>query len=201
MKNVVSKIEQKAGELTLHLLGILRRLKLQRVVKNGEIYYKYEEKLYPEYLTQGNAKMFIEDVTKKYCTGKGIDIGASQWPLEGAISIENEKHQNAYKLDNFEDDTLDFVFSSHCLEHLERWQIALSLWIRKIRYGGILFLYLPHQSMELWHPGGPWVGGFHKWIPSYEIISQFLVKNGMDIIEYEPNKDKYWSFHIVARKI
>jgi len=92
---------------------------------------------------------------------------------------------------NFADESLDFVFSSHCLEHLDKWQYALKLWIAKLRLNGILFLYLPHKSMRLWNPGGPWVGSNHKWIPSYQVINQFLIGHGMEILEYNPERDMF----------
>ena len=172
-----------------------------RTRKNGQIFHKYRGVYYPDYLNKGNASSFISSKAKEYCNGRGIDIGADKWPQPGAIAILNETSQNAYKLDNFADNSLDYVFSSHCLEHLDNWQDALSLWISKIKPDGILFLYLPHKTMRLWNRGEPWVGFDHKWIPEAEIVNSFLVKNGMKIIEYNPDKDNYWSFHIVAKKI
>jgi len=178
----------------------IKQNQIKRIEENGEVFYKYRGDLYPAYLNRGNARRFIADKAEQYCQGKGIDIGAGNWPLSGVIPIQNEEHQNAYKLDNFADGSLDFVFSSHCLEHLNKWQNALKLWIRKLRINGILFLYLPHKSMRLWNPGSPW-GNKHKWIPSYEIVNQFLIGHGMKIVDYNPEKDKYWSFHIIAKKI
>ena len=183
-----------------YLLLLFKKIQVKRIEKNGEIFYKYKQHLYPEYLKKGNAASFILDKAKKFCAGKGIDIGAGEWPLPGAIPVRNEEQQNAYKL-NFLDNSLDYVFSSHCLEHLDKWQDALKLWIRKLKTNGILFLYLPHKSMRLWNPWGPWVGDDHKWIPDYKVINEFLIDNNMEIIEYNPRKDTYYSFHIIAKKI
>jgi SAM-dependent methyltransferase len=173
---------------------------LRKVVKGGNIYYRFRGELYPESLTGGNAAAFIEETAKLYCHGKGLDIGPGKWPLKGAISVENGNDQNAYNLDRFEDNSLDFVFSSHCLEHLKRWEDALSVWIRKLKAGGILFLYLPHESMKMWRPGGPWARHHHVWIPTVEKIHPFLKQNGMEILDYNPDKDQAWGFHIVAKK-
>ena len=183
-----------------HMLGGLRRLMVRKISKDGKIFYQYKGEFYPEYLNQGNAQSFISEKALAYCDGTGIDVGADRWPLAGAIPILNKATQNAYKLDNFQDGSLDYIFSSHCLEHLGNWQDALALWIRKLRKGGIIFLYLPHESMKLWHRGGPWIGGHHKWRPTYQILIPFLQRHGVEILEFNPFRDEYWSFHIVGKK-
>jgi len=45
------------------------------------------------------------------------------------------------------------------------------------------------------------VGPGHKWIPTYEVLTEFLSNQGIEIIEYNPDRDEYWSFHVVGRKI
>lgn len=179
----------------------VRDLILVRKVVSGDVYFKFRGDLYPEVLKGGNAAAFICETAKFFCHGKGLDIGPGKWPLKGAIPVENEEDQNAYNLGRFEDYSLDFVFSSHCLEHLKRWEDALSTWIRKLKAGGILFLYLPHESMKMWRPGGPWARHHHVWIPTVRMINPFLKQNGMDIVEYNPGKDDAWGFHIVAKKL
>lgn len=184
-----------------YIIVRIKRLQVSKVVKNGELFYKYKGVLYPDYLNHGNACQFIAEKALTYCKGRGIDVGADKWPLPGAIPILDEEHINAYDLSAFAYNSLDYVFSSHCLEHLDRWEEALALWIRKLKIGGILFLYLPHESMELWNPMGPWVGNAHKWTPKHEILLRFLSEHGIDIIEYNSSRDKYWSFHIVGKRI
>ena len=96
----------------------------------------------------GNAVDHIK--SKASGTAKtGLDIGCKIWPLEGAVGIDNHPDENAYKLDRWADNSLDFIFSSHCLEHLDRWEDALTLWCQKIKKGGVIFGRLPHSSMEL----------------------------------------------------
>jgi len=189
------------SEIKLQFWNIRDKLFVRKVVSKGDVYYKHKGQLYPEFLTGGNAAVFIYKTAKLYCRGKGLDIGPGKWPLDGAIPIENDEDQNAYNLDSFKLNSLDYVFSSHCLEHLERWKEALSLWIRKLKVGGILFLYLPHKSMKMWRPGGPWARHHHVWIPTVEKINSFLTQNGMEIVDYNPDRDEAWSFHIVAKKL
>jgi len=76
----------------------------------------------------------------------------------------------------------------------------LELWIRKLKPGGKLYLYLPHESMMLWRRGGPWVGLGHKWRPTHEVLIPFLEHHGMRPIEFNSSRDSYWSFHIVASR-
>jgi SAM-dependent methyltransferase len=178
----------------------MKRLRVRRVVGGGDVFYAYKGELYPAYLSGGNAVRFILDKAREYCVGTGIDVGANQWPFPGAVPIHDTPGENAYRLDRFADARLDYVFSSHCLEHLDRWQDALRLWIRKLRTGGVLFLYLPHVSNELWKPGGPWVGDGHVWSPTWEVLCPFLEGEGMAILEFSRGRDHYWSFHIAARR-
>lgn len=178
----------------------LNRNRVHIITIGEQNFYKYRGRLYPGYLNNGNAISFIKEKALGYCSGKGIDVGADKWPFPGAIPIQNEVHQNANKLDRFENESLDYVFSSHCLEHVDDWKDALQLWISKLKIGGIMFLYLPHKSNKLWKPGGPWVGMGHKWSPTYQDIIKFISKNGMEIIEYNNWRDEYWSFFVAARK-
>ena len=41
----------------------------------------------------------------------------------------------------------DFIYSSHTLEHMENVEIALSNWIRLLRKGGNLILYIPDRDL------------------------------------------------------
>ncbi|OGF69629.1 hypothetical protein A3H65_04040 [Candidatus Giovannonibacteria bacterium RIFCSPLOWO2_02_FULL_45_14] len=178
---------------------IRKELFLKKIERSGEVYLSYKDELYPEYLFKKKGSAQIHKRALLYCRGRGIDIGAGAWPLSGAKAIENITEENAYKLDRFPDNSLDFVFSSHCLEHLERWREALSLWNLKLKKGGALFLYLPHESMKLWKPREIFGMG-HVWSPTWQTLIPFLEKKGMKIKEFEPNRDKFWSFHIAARK-
>ena len=168
-------------------------------IVGGRCFTEYDGVLYPERVQRGNAAAFIRPLAESYCVGRGLDIGASKWPLPGAVTIQDDKTENAYRLDRFADRELDFIFSSHSLEHLARWQVALKLWIRKLRIGGILFLYMPHKSMKLWVKGMP--GVKHQWVPDHETIIPFLEANGMEIVEFNPWHDGFWGFHIVARRV
>ena len=82
--------------------------------------YSYKGDNYPEYIRNGNAVEHIEVIAKQFCKGKGLDIGGFYgWTLPGAIPIniaDNILDYDAYKLPDYKE--LDYIFSSHCLEHL-----------------------------------------------------------------------------------
>jgi ADP-heptose:LPS heptosyltransferase/predicted SAM-dependent methyltransferase len=48
---------------------------------------------------------------------------------------------------NFHRESVDAVFSSHCLEHIEDFRAALAAWWSLIKVGGHLVLYLPHRDL------------------------------------------------------
>ena len=188
------------AEILAHIRFLTDPERVRRVQRRGEWFYQYRGVLYPDYLNHGNAAEHIRDTARRYCQGRGIDIGADRWPFPGAIPVYNEPHQNAYRLDALADGSLDYVHSSHCLEHLDRWQDALRLWVRKLKPGGHLFLYLPHEDMKLWNPGSPWVRDGHKWQPTLAVLKPFLESLGLQVIEATAGHDDYWSFHVVAQK-
>ena len=198
--NILLKAILKPGRVIAYLRWRWHTYQVRRVEKDGKIFHEFKGELYPDELNHGNAQQWIGRKAMTYCQGKGIDVGADRWPFSNAIPVRNEPQQNAYKLDQIADGSLDYVFSSHCLEHLDQWQDALKLWIQKLQRGGVLFLYLPHESMKMWNPEGPWVGLGHKWQPKFEILKPFLEQHGMEIIDSTPGRDEHWSFHIVGRK-
>lgn len=197
---IIRRAVRHPDEIVPGIVCLYTRTRVKRVVENGQVFHEYRGERYPDALTRGNAAEHIVETAKRFCAGNGIDIGADQWPFPGATPVNDGWGENAYRLDRFADASLDYVFSSHCLEHLARWREALRLWIRKLKPGGILFLYLPHESCALWRPGAPWVGGAHKWSPTWQALNPFLEMCGMEIVEYNPGRDQYWSFHVVAKR-
>jgi SAM-dependent methyltransferase len=161
----------------------------------------YQNTFYPDYLTVGGAGHAIFEEALKHCEGNGIDVGAGLWPLPGATPVDLWRGAGTNKcMADFEKDSLDYVFSSHCLEHIETWQESLREWIDRVRVGGTIFLYLPHPGCAIWHPGSPFVGGAHKWIPTPHVIQQALEQMGCQITHLNTGPDAMHSFFICAQK-
>lgn len=160
----------------------------------------YKQGFYADYLTVGGASHAIFPRALKYCHGTGIDVGAGLWPLPGATAVDVWRGPGAGKLiSDFDDRSLDYVFSSHCLEHIENWREALAEWVRKLRPDGTIFLYLPHPYCAIWHPGSPFVGDGHKWSPRPEIIKQALEEMECRIEASDDGPDAMQSFYVCAR--
>jgi len=151
---------------------------------------------YPGFLLRGDAAAVCRYHARRYCQGRGLDIGAGRSPFPGARPIEDRAEENAYQLAEA-DGALDYVFSSHCLEHLERWPEALREWRRVLKPGGILYLYLPHPACVMWQPA---VLRHHRWQPEPDRLAQHLEGLGFDVLELGLMPDAYLSFPLVARR-
>ncbi|MBM3546062.1 MAG: class I SAM-dependent methyltransferase [Alphaproteobacteria bacterium] len=92
----------------------------------------------------------------KYLVGDGIDIGAgpdsigayaSLFPLVKSVRAWDMPDGDAMLMASVADASLDFVHSSHCLEHLEDPYVALGHWLRICRPGGYLVVIIPDEDL------------------------------------------------------
>lgn len=161
----------------------------------------YHGRFYPDYLTVGGASHAIVSVALKYCQGNGVDVGAGLWPLPGAVAVDLERGVGSgLSIADFENVSLDYVFSSHCLEHIENWRASLAEWANKIKPGGTIFLYLPHPECAIWHPNSPFVGNGHKWVPTPDIIKDALSILECEITVSDDGPDAMQSFFVCGKK-
>lgn len=131
----------------------------------------YNGKYYPQFQAEGNAAKFIIPFAKEVCIGEGLDIGCGkkEWAFLGAIPVDPEI--NGWDDLNLPEGKFDYIFSSHCLEHVNNYVDTLIYWRSKIRSGGTLFMYLPDYSQEYWRP---WNNRKHKHIFTPKIIKDCL---------------------------
>jgi SAM-dependent methyltransferase len=115
----------------------------------SDLIFEYRGVTYPSFIKHGNACQFITPIAQKFCKGEGLDVGAGPWPLPGATPVELRDGGDAMDLPP---GSFDYVFSSHCLEHLANPVAALEHWRSRLKPGGVLFLYLPHPDMQYWRP-------------------------------------------------
>jgi len=89
----------------------------------------------------------------QYCTGNGLDLGCGDekicpqatgvdWRKTPAVDVVGSVEDLSW----VEDRSVDYIFSSHLLEHLPYPWRTLKVWLHKIRRGGYLVLYLPDRD-------------------------------------------------------
>lgn len=156
----------------------------------------FKEKNYPKFQSEGNAAQFAIPYAKHFCKGEGVDVGCMkpEWAFPGAYLVD--PILNSYDALNFPYENLDYIFSSHCLEHLYDWVNVLDYWSSKIKKGGVLFLYLPDYSQEYWKP---WNNRKHKNIFTPNILSDYMKENGYKNI-FQSGIDLNNAFMVVGEK-
>ncbi|NCU31969.1 MAG: class I SAM-dependent methyltransferase [Candidatus Moranbacteria bacterium] len=96
--------------------------------------------------TKAKARREKEDFFKKYCQGKGLDIGFGGDPVVPSVQGWDWEHGDAQYLKGLVDESFDFVYSSHVLEHMVSPKTALHNWWRVLKVGGFLITYLSHRT-------------------------------------------------------
>ena len=111
---------------------------------------EFNKEHYPILQTIGNASKFAFPFAREFCTGNGLDIGCmkTEWAYPGATPIDLS-FEDEYEANNLPKGDWDFIFSSHCLEHLYDWVGALDYWFT---VSPLVFLYLPHYDQQYWRP-------------------------------------------------
>ena len=93
---------------------------------------------------------------RRYFVGDGLDVGGKPDPLSlykeffpqmGSIKTWDWEDGDGQFLANVESGSLDFVHSSHCLEHLVNPIEGLHNWFRVVREGGYLVITVPDEDM------------------------------------------------------
>lgn len=96
---------------------------------------------------------------ERFCAGCGLDVGCGDdLIVPWAIGIDKRQLGKTSIVGDVEDlqqwfapNSLDFIFSSHCLEDMEDTKSVLKSWLHTIKHGGFLALFLPDQITYLKH--------------------------------------------------
>jgi predicted SAM-dependent methyltransferase len=156
----------------------------------------FKNESYPKFQSQGNAAKFALPFAMEVCKGVGFDIGCNrpEWAFPGAVKIDPVLNDwNAFNLPAYK---VDYIFSSHCLEHLEKWTDALDNWYNHLKDGGVMFLYLPDFSQKYWRP---WHNRKHVIAFTPEIIKAYFEDKGFKNI-FCSGVDLNNSFMIMGEK-
>lgn len=93
------------------------------------------------------SKLIWGDLERSVLCGEGIDIGCGPDPvMPGAVAFDI-KDGDANHITRFVSRTFDFVYSSHCLEHMRDPPAALAEWWKLVKPGGHLFFTVPDEDL------------------------------------------------------
>jgi SAM-dependent methyltransferase len=170
-------------------------------------------------------RRFAEGFFDKYCQGRGIDIGCGNDPVTPIVERFDESigSGDAHDMIGPPRGEYDFVYSSHCLEHLGEPVRALKTWAALVKPGGYLIFTVPsrdhYEKKE--EPPSRWNGGHVNFfvedrhlktnvlgvkqiveeaVAELEIIYIRLCIDGFTITDPEQHSDGEFSFEVVLRK-
>jgi SAM-dependent methyltransferase len=95
--------------------------------------------------------------------GDGIDIGCGTDPVFPHVTRFDLAQGDANHVSRYIDRQFDFVYASHCLEHMVDPRLALAQWWGLVKPGGVLFVIVPDEDL---YEQGFWPSRFnadHKW--------------------------------------
>jgi hypothetical protein len=152
---------------------------------------------YPKFQTNGFESRFCFQFAMEVCSGVGYDIGCmkKEWAFPGSTPIDLS-FNDGYDANNLPDGLIDYIFSSHCLEHISDWVTTLDYWGSKLKSGGVIFLYLPDYSQEYWRP---WNNRKHVNIFKPEFIRDYFKDRNYNKV-FVSNVDLYNSFVVIVEK-
>lgn len=79
--------------------------------------------------------------------GEGIDIGCGPDPVTPNAARFDLEDGDANKITNTIKRQFDFVYASHCLEHMHDPESALAEWWQLVKVGGHLFFMVPDEDL------------------------------------------------------
>ncbi len=80
-------------------------------------------------------------------TGQGIDIGCGPDPITPNARRFDVDDGDANEIFKYVADTFDFVYSSHCLEHMRDPKKSLHDWWALVKPGGHLIVIVPDEDL------------------------------------------------------
>ncbi len=84
---------------------------------------------------------------KKILRGRGIDIGCGPDPVHRRVRRFDHWQGDANRITKYVREQFDYVYSSHCLEHMDNPRAALREWWKLVKPGGHLFLIVPDEDL------------------------------------------------------
>lgn len=101
--------------------------------------------------SQAEARRKQEGYYQKYFKGVGIDIGCGDDPLVPEAGSQVTQWDildgDAQVMAGVDAESFDFVYSSHCLEHMREPLVAVQRWWELVAPGGYLIVVVPDEDL------------------------------------------------------
>ena len=110
-------------------------------------YRAYGRPANPGETAKATVRRMREGFFDRYCGGRGVDIGYGGDLLCANCVGWDIEHGDAQFLAKVQNDSFDFAYSSHTLEHVEDESTALHNWYRVVKPGGYLILLVPDRDL------------------------------------------------------
>ena len=82
-----------------------------------------------------------------YFQGKGIDIGCGNDPVFENVYKFDLEQGDANEVTKYVQNQFDFVYSSHCLEHMHDPEHSMQEWWKLVKPGGYLIVIVPDEDL------------------------------------------------------
>jgi SAM-dependent methyltransferase len=173
--------------------------------------------------SKARARRLREGFFDRYCAGRGLDLGYGGDLLCGNCLGWDLEHGDAQRLDRIDDESFDFVYSSHTLEHVADPSEALRNWYRVVKPGGHLILFVPDRDLyekkltlpSRWNPDHkrffllerdhpPDTVGLlpliNRVLPDSIVVSARRCSEGHTIVDPLVHSDGEYSIEVILRK-
>lgn len=159
----------------------------------------------------------VRNELAKFCLGDGLDIGFGGDPiLPSAITVDlpcsyanyaqapQHLHGDAQCLRWFADESMDYIYSSHLLEDFPNTAAVIDEWLRVLRVGGRLVLFLPDEQLyraECAKAGKP--SNRHHVHADFSMKTLKAIFSGRGDVRilHEKSPSSIYSFELVVEKL
>ena len=93
------------------------------------------------------SRKFWGPLERSVLTGSGIDIGCGPDPVSPTVRQFDLADGDANYITRHVHEQFDFVYASHCLEHMHNPRAAVLEWWQLVKPGGHLFFLVPDEDL------------------------------------------------------
>lgn len=163
------------------------------------------------------SKGFWSDFEFSILKGDGIDIGCGPDPVFPDVKKFDAQDGDANHITRHVKGDFDYVYSSHCLEHMNDASQALAEWWKLVRPGGYLYFTVPDEDLyeqgffpsignsthkstftiykeESWSPASRNVRDLASALPNGEVVSIDLQDQNYDRSLFRPGRRRPGKF-------